>query len=421
MNCQHVWNREFLDAHLTRSWREGEFKRHREAVLFDREKSLLPSSQDAIQVRHAKDVARKEIREAKAELKELAARKRQLTDIVERKLRFIETGVESGSVPEPVKRQFIAACPDESCRGFLSTAYTCGVCAKQFCSKCRELKKEEDHTCDPALVATIKAILADSRPCPSCGTAISRVSGCDQMFCTQCDTAFSYSTGKVVSGVIHNPHYFERLAKLKKDSVVATGCGANGWPTYYVAVSGHPVLNYTNSYTIAAVGRLYQFGVHLQEVELPGLPLPTQLLDNTDLRVQYLLKEIDEKQFRQKLQRRTREHDRDLEFRGPLELAMVTILEFFVWLAQPAHRSLSISGGYEPYRITKKTELVHEIETRVEALVKFLKDYINKSLRDIGDRYANQAPQIMTEGRFTLKWISNKPPKTKASVAETEE
>jgi hypothetical protein len=100
---------------------------------------------------------------------------------------------------------------------------------------------------------------------------------------------------------------------------------------------------------------------------------------------------------------------------------MVTILEFFVWLAQPAHRSLSISGGYEPYRITKKTELVHEIETRVEALVKFLKDYINKSLRDIGDRYANQAPQIMTEGRFTLKWISNKPPKTKASVAETEE
>jgi hypothetical protein len=283
-------------------------------------------------------------------------------------------------------------------------AYKCGVCAKQFCSKCREPKaadEEDTHTCDPALVATIKAILVDSRPCPTCGTAISRVSGCDQMFCTQCDTAFSYTTGKVVTGVIHNPHYFERLAKLKKEGAVAgeAACGANGWPAWHTVVGGHPIVRYVADKKSIMIGRFYQLGVHVQEVELPALPDPTRLLDNTDLRVQYLLKEIDDKQFRQKLQQRERVRSRDLEFRGPLELAVVTILEFFVWLAQPSQRVLA-----------KRTEIAHEIEIRVDALYEFLDGYINKSLRDIGDRYANQAPQFQLDGaRYTLKWGAYKP------------
>lgn len=431
MNCRHVWNREFLDKHLTRSWREGALKRHREATLFDRERSLLPSSQAAIESRLEKDAAEKAIKEARAELIAIRARKRELNALIERNQVFVRTGrwpASSEKPAEPVKRQFVAACPDEGCRGFLSTAYKCGTCAKQFCSKCRELAEEEgkEHTCDPELVATMKAILADSRPCPSCGTAISRVSGCDQMYCTQCNTAFSYSTGKPVTGVIHNPHYFERMAKLKKEGAEATvaaggaghgaveECGANGWPSYRATVSAHPILpsiKYPSKRV--QIGGLYQFGLHLQEVELPELPQPDIPTDNTDLRVQYLLKEIDEKQFRQKLQRRARERERDLEFRGPLELALVTILEFYVWLAQPAQLTLS-----------KRTDIARDIELRFDAINEFLMGYINDSLRKIGDRYANRAPQIQFTNRrasgYYLNWNGYQPAKSKGKSKDKE-
>ena len=52
----------------------------------------------------------------------------------------------------------------------------------------------------------------DSKPCPKCGIIIFKIDGCDQMYCTQCHTPFSWRTGQIEIGRnIHNPHYFEYM------------------------------------------------------------------------------------------------------------------------------------------------------------------------------------------------------------------
>jgi hypothetical protein len=448
MNCHVGWNREFLDQHLSRSWREGPLRQHRADFLFDRERSLLPNTQEAVEIelkkrtyaadleilypqldvlhlerdkiviqqRDVRDASyavtekiaalKKTIREAsylhtKKELRdemrlasqakknvvqkvkeELAARRAteekidaMRNKIVFRRLYIRDGPIRDGTIQEKEKRQFVAACPSD-CRGFLSTAYKCGTCQKHFCSACRE-PKTDGHTCNPDLVATIAAIVKDSRPCPACGMAISKVSGCDQMYCTSCDTAFSYQTGVIVKGVIHNPHYFERMRTLHGAVPRQPGdqaCG--GWPELRgFPYNGARALSHKILTNTLAMG-LYQSGRHVEQVTLVT-DLPTAELDNTDLRVRYLLKEIDDTEFKQKIQQRDRKRSRILEIRGPLELYVVTVLEFF--LQEPT--------------VEKMPALVEQIRTMV-----------NEPLAQIGKRYGNRVPQIcLTKGKLMFQ------------------
>ncbi|MFY7731664.1 MAG: hypothetical protein ACOVRN_19240 [Flavobacterium sp.] len=115
---------------------------------------------------------------------------------------------------EPAKQraEFIKKCGDPDCRGFLSTRWKCGLCEKQTCKDCHEVIKcdENDppHVCDPNVVETIKLLKTDTKNCPGCQTSITKIDGCDQMWCTQCKTGFSWSTGKIELK-LHNPHYYE--------------------------------------------------------------------------------------------------------------------------------------------------------------------------------------------------------------------
>ena len=133
---------------------------------------------------------------------------------------------------QPRQVVVLRGCPGEGCRGFLNESWVCGVCDISVCRHChiglaedemveehhgalKEPKGEAPaegkrfHICDPDQVATAKMLARDTKPCPKCKALISKIDGCDQMWCTQCQTPFSWITGQVEEGRVHNPHYFE--------------------------------------------------------------------------------------------------------------------------------------------------------------------------------------------------------------------
>jgi len=109
----------------------------------------------------------------------------------------------------------ICKCLNIQCNGYImSKSFKCGMCDLIICNKCH-LKLDNNHECDENNIKSIKFIELDTKPCPICSVRIHKYEGCDQAFCTQCKTAFSYNSGKIEKGRIHNPHYYEEMQKLK--------------------------------------------------------------------------------------------------------------------------------------------------------------------------------------------------------------
>ena len=300
--CGHGYSRDFLDEQLTQTFRLQTYKRHREQVLMDRERSKLPATQDDA-TRYKEALARaneldKAITTHKEKAKELytpevasalkvrtgienAIHKRFKEEYVKHKhitnyrdrfdaatnatkaakpaivaafnadkklqgkakayalvknynkeLRSIEALMKPLHTERVIVRRivntvglpqvggqveratFIMNCPAGDCRGFLSSAWKCGLCSLWTCPDCRDVKgpvRDAEHTCDPTKVETVKLLNKEAKACPKCGVQICKIEGCDQMWCTHCNTGFNWRTGTIAAGPIHNPHYFDWL------------------------------------------------------------------------------------------------------------------------------------------------------------------------------------------------------------------
>lgn len=120
----------------------------------------------------------------------------------------------NGTETPKERKEFIKKCPAEGCAGFLSTQWKCGLCDTKVCNKCLEIKDADEasveHECKEEDVKSAEFIKKNSKACPKCGVYIHKTSGCSQMWCTECKTAFDWNTLKVItSGLFHNPHYLE--------------------------------------------------------------------------------------------------------------------------------------------------------------------------------------------------------------------
>lgn len=209
---------------------------------------------------------------------------------------------------------FIKNCSHESCKGQLSTSWQCGLCSKYTCSKChgpKERYKDDSHVCDENVVKNIEAVKKESRPCPKCGTAISKIDGCDQMWCVSCHATFSWKTGMLINGYIHNPEYFRYMREnnidiaRNPDDVV----GANGPECLNIQTIfrnfryNKSKYDYLPGVLINSISEIFRFTLHLNyEINVLN-EIIDQENTRVNLRVNFLLNVIDKENWHKRLKK----------------------------------------------------------------------------------------------------------------------
>lgn len=390
MGCKVVWEREFLDAKLPKTFLNGELKKHRADVLLEREKSLMPETIPYVEQRREGERLNKEASVLYASFKTLQTRMRGLTG-KDPEYRTVKAATEAAHVaytektwevyrvnhpdaqPEEKKerREFVRGCPAEGCRGFLSSQWKCGICDVWACKDCHEIigaDKDAPHTCDPGNVETAKLLAKDSKPCPKCAAMIFKVVGCDQMYCTQCHTPFSWKTGEVETGRIHNPHYFEYQRRVNGGRMVREigdeVCG--GMPNVH-AIVGKPLYRVDNEKIL----QVFHTHAHLLAVEVPRM---NGVADNRDLRIAYLLNEIDEDSLKTKVIKRDKLNAKKAEQRLVFQMSVDTITEIVRRMA----------------RLAKTEEEVKAHLAELDAL----RDYTQECLDKIASRYMVKSAKV---------------------------
>lgn len=211
MNCKKEWNMEFLRGCLSRNFMDKQYKEHQKGAITAEAEALLGQYQDHAQHQIETEKLRETLAEAKRRYDEAQRYYQQCQDNINAHLaRRVGNTIQE-------RREFFMACPSHDCRGKLSTAYKCGMCEHFFCPDCHKDKgpdRNTDHECLQDDLDTVKLLRDNTRPCPKCHMGIYKTQGCDQMWCVQCHTCFSWASGRILHGVVHNPHYYEHQRRM---------------------------------------------------------------------------------------------------------------------------------------------------------------------------------------------------------------
>lgn len=433
MNCRHAWNREAMETIFSKKFVTVEYKNHRSNLMFQRQLSMLPETQPYVEIerQRLKYVGMEDVAKATLKIKKQAWRKfteskdpvqmlpDELIEFTLVNVRFqqeisaikielagykrimeIVTGKTVGE-----RRKFVRACPADDCRGFLSTQWKCGLCAVNVCCKCHEIKRGdgEEHTCDPDAVATAELLSKDSKPCPECAALIFKVDGCDQMWCTQCHTAFSWRTGKTETA-IHNPHYYDYM-RQQNGGIIPREAGdvlpEQQGPCNDRRVPPLPCLiNLTwrteRGDMLANVYKIHRLHIHIAQVEMHRFAQANIVNDNRDLRIKYMLKMLSEKEFKATLQQREKASDKKREITMVLQTYQAVVAETLTAMST----------------ITDRTAF-----EAMYARIVDLRDYVNESLEKISARYGNVAPLISKTWQMTSTGLEKKAAAAEAKAA----
>ena len=390
MHCRVGWDHDFLVQNMTASFLKKEYATHRANVLFEREQARIPDTQnEVIKYRRLEDMKQQNInlnRERKAlreKLKEMDTEYFARANLIYR----IESGEEK---IETEKRAFVMPCPEPECKGYLSTAYKCASCSKFACPHCLVVlgeEKDPNHVCDPDVVATIEQIKKETKGCPKCGERIGKVSGCDQMWCPKCQTAFSWRTGNVETGIIHNPHYFQWARQNAPDGVIPRQPGdvpAGGQCGDNINLSGLNMFirNGVSQETFDVLIHATRYSNHLRNVRINQNRNHIRWYeDTTESRVHFIVGRVHELRFKESLLNRDIQRKQLTDLNNILDLfanaANDIVNNFIVNIREGVEQD--VYGNYN-YGSHRKCLIKKQLFTTSAVELKKLEDYTNKEL-----------------------------------------
>jgi hypothetical protein len=302
-------------------------------------------------------------------------------------------------------------CPADDCRGFLSTGYKCEACKNHACPHCLDVlgpnPNHVQHTCDPDAVKTAELIKSTTKPCPKCGERISKIEGCDQMWCVSCHTAFGWKTGNIETGTVHNPHYYQFQRQVNNGEAVRNPgdvlCG--GLPNWFGMrrnmrakwiPTGTELSSDANklSSLIELAEKIHRVVAHVTHAELPTIRRTVRdAHDHRLLRIKYILNRISEKEMGQTIGAIDKRSMRDNELLHIYELFNVVGIELFVSI-QDKVNSTATPGAPE----ISVSDMATFMKEKINEFIRFI-NYSNNQLRMISISYSCSVPITRLFGR----------------------
>ena len=392
MNCSYTWNDDFIVQSFTKKFYK-EYLKHKNNVEFENQKKLVKESQLNAELEIKKREMTQKIKEKQKEKKVLAAQQRKIDSEIYKMKNIIHRGNFDIDIGDISSRK----CQSDNCKGYLKNTHgncmSCSLCNIFYCKDCNELWDHE-HVCNADAKASMKYIHDHSVACPTCGIQIQKSDGCNQMWCTGCHTAFSYTTGKIDFGHVHNPLYLEWKRRQGRTNREPYDYPCGGIPHYSIVVPDvdttyisnniqnlyyNPTLNYK------PIDMVYNIFQKLHTLSIREYPI-NQTLNFTELRIKWMLGDMTNEVFKSTLHKKEMTHNKKMDVGYRLNALCFGIIEIF-------------------QRFVKQD--INNVQVQKKHVIEFynLRNIYNSSLSELRHKY----PQLIVPcicKRWRLCWIS---------------